>query len=281
MKIIETVKEMQKFSGELRLKKKRIGFVPTMGYLHSGHLSLVKIARENSDFVIMSIFVNPTQFGPDEDFEKYPRDLKRDEELAKNAGTDLIFYPLVKEMYPENYLTYVEVENLGKKLCGISRPIHFRGVTTVVSKLFNIVKPHIAVFGQKDAQQTLIIKKMVRDLNFDIKIIVAPIVRESDGLAMSSRNVYLSPSERKEALCLYESLQLAKNRIDSGEKKSEKIISEMRKIIKQKPSAKIDYVSMVDTETLEDKNEIKGETLIAVAVWIGKTRLIDNIIINE
>lgn len=253
-----------------------------MGYLHEGHLSLIRIAKEKSDVVITTIFVNPLQFAPNEDYDKYPRDLERDVKLAQSAGCDIIFHPSVEEMYPENFLTYVEVEKLTKVLEGEFRPTHFRGVTTVVAKLFNITKPHIAVFGQKDAQQALIIKQMVRDLNFDIEIIVAPIVREPDGLAMSSRNVYLSESERKDATVLYQSLKLAEKLIEEGERNSGVIISKMEELIKSKPTAKIDYIAIVDPNTLEKvENLSEGkEYLIALAVRIGSTRLIDNTLVK-
>ncbi|MEN3038340.1 MAG: pantoate--beta-alanine ligase [Candidatus Kryptonium sp.] len=282
MRIITKVKEMQKVADELRREGKIIGVVPTMGYLHEGHLSLIRIAKERSDVVITTIFVNPLQFAPHEDYDRYPRDFERDVKLAQSAGCDIIFHPSVEEMYPGNFLTYVEVEKLSEVLEGEFRPTHFRGVTTVVAKLFNITKPHIAVFGQKDAQQALIIKQMVRDLNFDIDIIVAPIVREPDGLAMSSRNVYLSETERKEATVLYESLKLAEDLAASGERNPKVIISKMEELIKSKPSAKIDYVAIVKPDTLEEVENLSegNEYLVALAVRIGTTRLIDNTIVK-
>lgn len=282
MLVVRKIKEMQKLADDFRMRGKIIGVVPTMGYLHDGHLSLVKIAREKSDVVVLTIFVNPLQFAPNEDYDRYPRDFERDKKLAENAGVDVIFYPEVKEMYPDNFLTYVEVEKITKVLEGEFRPTHFRGVTTVVAKLFNITKPHIAVFGQKDAQQAVIIKQMVRDLNFDIDIIVAPIVREPDGLAMSSRNTYLSESERKDATVLYQSLKLAEKMIKEGERKSEIVISKMRELISSKPTAKIDYIAVVDPETFEQVETLKegNEYLIALAVRIGSTRLIDNTIVK-
>jgi pantoate--beta-alanine ligase len=282
MRIISKVKEMQKVADELRKEGKIIGVVPTMGYLHEGHLSLIRLAKEKSDVVITTIFVNPLQFAPNEDYDRYPRDFERDVKLAQSAGCDIIFHPSVEEMYPQNFLTYVEVDKLTKVLEGEFRPTHFRGVTTVVAKLFNITKPHIAVFGQKDAQQALIIKQMVRDLNFDIEIIVAPIVREPDGLAMSSRNVYLSDSERKDATVLYESLKLAEKLIENGERNSENIILKMEELIKSKPTAKIDYIAIVEPETLEKVETLSEgkEYLIALAVRIGSTRLIDNTIVK-
>jgi pantoate--beta-alanine ligase len=282
MRIISKVKEMQKVADELRKEGKIIGVVPTMGYLHEGHLSLIRLAKEKSDVVITTIFVNPLQFAPNEDYDRYPRDFERDVKLAQSAGCDIIFHPSVEEMYPQNFLTYVEVDKLTKVLEGEFRPTHFRGVTTVVAKLFNITKPHIAVFGQKDAQQALIIKQMVRDLNFDIEIIVAPIIREPDGLAMSSRNVYLSDSERKDATVLYESLKLAEKLIENGERNSKNIILKMEELIKSKPTAMIDYIAIVEPETLEKVETLSEgkEYLIALAVRIGSTRLIDNTIVK-
>lgn len=281
---------MQCYAARLKKQGKTIGFVPTMGYLHEGHLSLAKQAKKDTDIVVMSIFVNPAQFGPKEDFKKYPRDFARDCRLAKSAGVDVIFYPTAKAMYPKGYQTYVEVFELSKYsshhihvagLCGASRPGHFKGVTTVVAKLFNIVKPDTAYFGQKDAQQAIIIKRMVEDLNMDLKVRVMPIIREADGLAASSRNVYLSPTERKEALVLKNALQKAKDMVNSDEKDPKKIIAKMREIINSVPSSKIDYISIVDTENLRDVKTINGGILIALAVKIGKTRLIDNIIVHR
>jgi len=271
---------MQKEADRLRQQRKKIGLVPTMGYLHQGHLSLVSEAKKHSDVVVMSIFVNPAQFGPNEDFEDYPRDFERDAELAKTAGCDIIFYPDVSEIYPGNYLTSVVVEKITKVLCGASRPTHFRGVTTIVAKLFNIIKPHLAVFGQKDAQQAIVIKKMVTDLNYDIQIIVAPIIREADGLAMSSRNTYLTPGQRKQAAVLYQSLLAAKRKIETGERDASTIKTSMREMIEQQPDAVIDYIEIVSTTDLEPLAELHDEVLIALAVKIGKPRLIDNMIIS-
>jgi pantoate--beta-alanine ligase len=251
-----------------------------MGYLHKGHLSLMKKARKETDIVIISIFVNPTQFGPHEDYTQYPRDLEKDTQLAKAVGVDVVFVPTVAAMYPQGFSTFVNVEEITDCLCGQSRPGHFRGVTTVVMKLFNLVKPDIAYFGQKDAQQAIVIKRMVKDLDMDIKIKVLPIVRESDGLAMSSRNTYLNLQERKDATVLFHALQRARTMVASGVREPRKIISNMKRIIRQKQSAKIDYVAVVDTENLKTLKRISGEVLIALAVWIGKTRLIDNIIIR-
>jgi pantoate--beta-alanine ligase len=280
MKIIKTIKEMKTVLASHREQMKIIGFVPTMGYLHQGHLSLIGRARQSSDIVVISIFVNPTQFGPQEDLARYPRDLKRDEELAEQEGADYIFYPDVSEMYPEGYKTYVLVEELSKKMCGASRPEHFRGVTTIVLKLLNIIQPHCAYFGQKDAQQAIIIRRMVEDLNLDVKIEVEPIVREADGLAMSSRNSYLKAKERKAALVLYHALTLAQKLIKQGERNSSVIISQMEKFIRQEPLARIDYISIVDNRNLQELALINKEALIALAVYIGKTRLIDNITIQ-
>lgn len=280
MKIIDNISRMATFVKMLKKEGKSIGFVPTMGYLHEGHLSLARTAKKHTDVVVMSIFVNPIQFGLNEDFDKYPRDFKRDEELARGAGVDVIFCPKVLDMYPEGYATYVNVEGLTDSLCGASRPGHFKGVTTVVAKLFGIVQPDMAYFGQKDAQQAIVIKKMVKDLNMDIEIKILPIVREKDGLAMSSRNVYLSEMERKDALILYQSLRKVEALINQGECDSKKIIKMMEDIIKAKPTAKIDYISIVDAKNLKDVKTISGEALIALAVFIGKTRLIDNIVVK-
>lgn len=271
---------MQRLVKRLKGEGKKIGFVPTMGYLHEGHLSLAKQARKDADVVIMSIYVNPLQFGPKEDFSRYPRDLKRDMRLAKEVGVDIIFSPEDKEMYPSDYVTYVEVEKITEGLCGRFRPGHFKGVTTVVTKLFNIVKPDIAYFGQKDAQQARVIEKMVEDLNMDIKIKVMPIVREKDGLAMSSRNVYLNPEERKRATCLYEALKKAEELISQGERDAKKIIGEMKKIVVKKGVSRIDYIEIVDAKNLEPLEKLKGKVLILLAVWIGNTRLIDNTIVD-
>jgi pantoate--beta-alanine ligase len=281
MMIIKTIHEMQAEADRLRSTGRRIGFVPTMGYLHEGHLSLIRVAKRHADAVGVSIFVNPTQFGPGEDLAKYPRDFERDERLCLNEGVDFLFYPSEAEMYPENYFTYVNVEEITDMLCGASRPGHFRGVTTVVAKLFHAVKPHSAVFGQKDAQQAAVIRRMARDLNFDIEILVAPIVREPDGLAMSSRNVTLSPAEREDALSLNRSLRMAEEMIRKGEWDSAKIVRAVRDMIESKKHARIDYVSVVDPDTFQPLDAVEAEALIAVAVYVGKTRLIDNILVNR
>ncbi len=271
---------MQRLAESWRRQGRRIGFVPTMGYLHEGHLSLIRLARKKSDLVVVSIFVNPTQFGPKEDFKRYPRDLQKDKRLSKGAGCEVLFLPKNKDMYPSGYTTYVTAEGLLEVLCGRSRPGHFRGVATVVAKLFNIVKPHLAVFGQKDAQQAIIIQRMTRDLNFDTRILVAPIVREKDGLAMSSRNVYLSPEERKQALVLFRALRKAKRMVAKGERKASVIKNEMIRMIRGAKSALIDYVEVVDPENLEKSTVVNDKALVALAVKFGATRLIDNTLIK-
>lgn len=269
---LRTLVKLEKSNG------KSIGFVPTMGFLHEGHLSLMREAKKETDFVVVSIFVNPTQFGPNEDLESYPRDLTRDLALCASVGVDLIFVPEVEEMYPEGYSTYVVCEGeITKKLCGASRPTHFKGVTSVVAKLFNMVSPHKAFFGQKDAQQVAIIKKMVRELNIDIEIVSCPIVREPDGLAMSSRNTYLSPEERVDARVLSQALNEVKQQLDSGVRDVKILLEGMKLKISDCQSAKIDYISIVNANTLEDIDLIQGEVLVALAVKIGKTRLIDNL----
>ena len=276
MKTIENISRMSTFVKMMKKEGKSIGLVPTMGYLHEGHLSLVRAAKKHTDVVVMSIFINPIQFGPNEDFEKYPRDLKHDEELAREAGVDVIFYPSLKDMYPEGYATYVAVEKLTGNLCGESRPGHFRGVATVVTKLFNIVKPEVAYFGQKDMQQAMMIKKMASDLNMDIEVKIMPIVREKDGLAMSSRNMYLSDAERRDAAVLYQSLKNAEMLIKNGERDAGKVIKAVEDMIKAKQSARIEYVNLVDAGELKNIKMIAGEIALAVAVFFGNTRLIDN-----
>ena len=273
---------MQKVANKLREEGKSIGFVPTMGALHEGHLSLMERARRDNDILVISIFVNPTQFGPGEDYRRYPRPFEKDRSLAQREGVDIIFYPSVSEMYGKEYSTYVEVERLSEGLCGLFRPGHFRGVASVVCKLFNIVKPNIAYFGQKDYQQLRIVKRMVEDLNMEVEIRECPIVREPDGLAISSRNSYLSPQERGEALSLYRALKCAKSLINNGSSIRD-IISRMEKIIQRDPRAKIDYIKIVDPQTLEDVKTIRSrrKVLVVLAVWIGKTRLIDNILVKR
>ena len=281
IRVIEQVRAMQAWADKVRREGKRIGLVPTMGCLHEGHLSLIRLARKRTDVVVVSIFVNPTQFGPTEDFEKYPRTFDRDQELVEQAGGEIIFAPGVEEMYPPGFDTSVTVARLTKGLCGASRPGHFRGVTTVVTKLLCAAKPHVAVFGQKDFQQAAVIRRMVWDLNLDVEIVTAPIVREADGLAMSSRNAYLSPKERRDARVLFQSLEKAEKMVRDGEREASGIIAAMKTEIEAKPAARIDYVAVVDAETLEPVTRVEGRTLVALAVWIGKTRLIDNVVLEE
>ena len=277
MRVVHSALEMQAIANKYREWGKRIGFVPTMGYLHEGHLSLVRRAKEDNDVVFVSIFVNPLQFAPNEDLDKYPRDIERDEALLEREGVDFVFYPSVEDMYPDGFQTYVEVDKLTRVLEGKSRPTHFRGVTTVVAKLFNITKPHRAYFGKKDAQQLIVIKRMVKDLNMDIEIVGMPIVRESDGLALSSRNKYLNEEERRQAVCLYRALLRAKELIENGEKDAQTIKSEMERVIKEYPLARIDYISVNSLSSFEPINEVKdGDTLVSLAVFLGSTRLIDN-----
>lgn len=281
MKIIGSIREMQAFSESARNAGQKISFVPTMGYFHDGHLSLMKDGKRRGDCLAISIYVNPTQFGPSEDFEKYPRDFERDKGLADDVGVDVIFYPEDKEMYPELYQTYVNVENVTENLCGLSRPGHFRGVTTVCAKLFNIVKPHYAIFGNKDFQQLITIKRMVIDLNMDIEIIGMPIVREADGLAMSSRNVYLKMEERQAALSLSHCLKIAKEMYDRGERDVTAILEKVRRYIEGHPYTNIDYIKICDTTTLKDVGRIERESVLALAVKINKTRLIDNYVFGN
>jgi pantoate--beta-alanine ligase len=280
MEIIRDIPILKEKVKEARRRGCSIGFVPTMGFLHEGHLSLLRQAQAANDLVILSIFVNPLQFGTGEDFDDYPRDLERDATLAAGAGCDLIFAPSARDMYPRDYATFVDVERLTAGLCGASRPGHFRGVTTVVAKLFNIVTPDRAYFGQKDAQQAIVIRRMARDLNMNLEIEVLPIVREADGLAMSSRNTYLSSSERKAATVLYRTLLLAEKSVADGERDAGSLKRLMRAAIDQEPLAQIDYVAVVDAENLHEPVNIEKRVLIALAVRFGKTRLIDNIIVE-
>ncbi len=280
MDIIRSSGEMQEWSLKARSQGLRIGFVPTMGYLHAGHTSLASIARHGVDRVVVSIFVNPLQFGPNEDFGRYPRDFARDEALCRDAGVDVVFYPEASDLYAPDHSVYVVDDVLSRGLCGASRPGHFRGVTTVVAKLFNLVLPNTAVFGEKDAQQLRIIRRMVRDLNFPIDIIPGPTVRESDGLAMSSRNAFLMPEERKHATCLRNALNLAERLHREGERNASVILRDMKRLIETAPGASIDYVELVDDETLEPVMEIERPALVAVAVKFSKTRLIDNTVLR-
>ncbi|HDL90152.1 MAG TPA: pantoate--beta-alanine ligase [Thermodesulforhabdus norvegica] len=280
MDVVATVKDMQARADQWRRDGKKIAFVPTMGYLHDGHLALMKMARRHGDILVISIFVNPTQFGPQEDFERYPRDLPRDLKLAESVGVDVVFTPSAEEMYPQNYQTYVEVTEVSRPLCGARRPGHFRGVTTVVAKLFNIVKPHVAVFGEKDYQQLVVIRRMVQDLNMDVEVLGHPTVREKDGLAMSSRNVYLSSDERKVALRLYQSLMKAQELVSNGITSAAEVLQEVRSILAPDDRLVIDYAEIRDPETLEELDEINGPALLALAAFVGKARLIDNIVLT-
>lgn len=274
--VIGTINEVRNIVKEWKSQGLTVGFVPTMGYLHEGHESLIKKAHEENDRVVVSIFVNPIQFGPKEDLSTYPRDLESDTVLCKGAGADIIFHPENEEMYFEDFSTFVDMKGLTDELCGKSRPTHFRGVCTVVSKLFNIVAPHRAYFGEKDAQQLAVIKRMVRDLNIDVEVIGCPIVREKDGLAKSSRNTYLSEDERKAATILNKALTEAKNKIADGERGASNIINSITETISTEALAKIDYVQVVDSFSMESVSTLEKSVLVAIAVFIGKTRLIDN-----
>jgi pantoate--beta-alanine ligase len=279
MEVIESISEMKNLAKEWKRQGLSIGFVPTMGYLHEGHLALVRRAKELSDRVVVSIFVNPIQFAPGEDYQRYPRDLERDKALLENEGVDVLFSPRVEEMYPPGFQTYVEVKELSSGLCGRYRPGHFVGVATVVLKLFNIVQPDIAVFGEKDYQQLKIIQRMVQDLNLDVKIIPHPTVREEDGLAMSSRNTYLSPEERKSAIALYKALNLAEELINQGERKVATLREKLKEFIESYPYTKVQYIEFVHPETLKEVERVDEPTLLALAVFVGEARLIDNKII--
>ena len=279
MKICQTIDDMRAVSRSARHAGKRLGFVPTMGALHQGHLSLVRAAKAKCDVVAVSIFVNPLQFGPTEDLANYPRTFERDRELLEKEAVDILFAPTPEEMYPAGAVTYVMVEGLSEKLCGRSRPGHFRGVTTVVAKLFHIVEPDMAFFGQKDAAQTTIIRRMVRDLNLPVEIVVCPIVREPDGLAMSSRNAYLSPQERKSALVLHRALTEVKSRFDQGERDAAVLIEAGKQVLAQEPAVRLDYYEIVDPITLDPMPEVTSSALVAIAAFLGNTRLIDNILL--
>jgi pantoate--beta-alanine ligase len=279
MEIVHTIEHVRKAVRQVRTEGKTIGLVPTMGSLHAGHGSLIEAAVHETDFVVVSIFVNPTQFGPGEDFDKYPRSLETDAAFCEKLGADVVFAPSADEMYPEEQLTWVEVEKLTEGLCGANRPGHFKGVTTVCAKLFNITQPDITLFGQKDAQQAAVIRRMVRDLDLPLQIHICPIVREADGLAMSSRNQYLSGEERKRALCLYEALKACREKVTDGQRDANTLIDSMKDII-VRDQGQIDYVSIVDNETLEPLKTVTGRALVALAVHIGQTRLIDNLLID-
>jgi pantoate--beta-alanine ligase len=280
MDIISRIREMRKQADKLRQEGTIIALVPTMGYLHEGHLSLMREGKRCGDVLVISIFVNPAQFGPNEDFAGYPRDMDRDLALADEVGVDIVFSPEVEDMYPTGFQTYVDVAYVTKNLCGASRPSHFRGVTTVVAKLFNIVRPHIAIFGQKDYQQLVTIQRMAADLDMDVQIVGAPTVREPDGLAMSSRNSYLSPEERTAALCLVRSLERGEALYREGVRDASRIVQEVRGIIESEPLAQIDYVKVCDAVSIEDIGTIERDAVIALAVRIGKARLIDNTILK-
>ncbi len=280
MEVVETIEAVRQQVAAARKKGKKIGLVPTMGAFHQGHISLIERAVKDSDFVVVTIFVNPTQFGPGEDFQKYPRNLDADIETCRKIGVDLVFAPTVNQIYASENLTWVNVEKLTELLCGQFRPGHFRGVTTVCAKLFNIVQADIAFFGQKDAQQAIVIKRMVDDLNMPLKIVLCPTVRDADGLALSSRNEYLSEQQRKDATLIYKSLQKCREMVDAGVTNTEEIINQMRNILSQAPSINIEYVSIVDAETLQSLDHITGKILAAVAVRIGPARLIDNILLD-
>lgn len=281
MQIFHSIQEVRQFVKAQRSAGQQIGLVPTMGYLHTGHISLVKKAKELCETVVMSIFVNPLQFGPNEDYDNYPRDLERDAQLAEEAGADAIFAPSVKEMYPGHSLTHVDVELLTENLCGASRPGHFRGVVTVVSKLFHIVEPDKAFFGQKDAQQVRVIQQMVTDLNMPVEVVPCPIVREADGLALSSRNIYLSPQARQQAVSLNQSLRGALELLERGERSAKVLVDFVTSRISQEPLADIDYIKLVDLKTMSDVEQINGDCLLALAVRFGGTRLIDNTVLRS
>jgi len=280
MQTVSSVKEMQVLAKKIRAQGKTIALVPTMGFLHPGHLSLMHEGSRRGDVLVISIFVNPTQFGAGEDFEEYPRDMERDQKMAQEAGVDVIFAPPAAEMYPSGYQTYVTVEQVTQNLCGVSRPDHFKGVTTVVCKLFTIVNPHVAIFGEKDYQQLIAIRQMVADLNLAVESVGMPIYREEDGLAMSSRNRYLTPDERKAALCIIKSLKRAKALFDSGEREGKKISREVKNSIETEPLSRIDYIAICNANDLKDTDQITQKAVLAVAVNIGKTRLIDNCVLD-
>lgn len=284
MQVITRIDELKKKIRDARAAGRTIGVVPTMGYLHEGHLTLMRQARAEQGFVIATLFVNPLQFGPTEDYAVYPRDLARDSKLAATTGIDVLFAPTVDEMYPAGNgktLTFVDVEKITATLCGASRPGHFRGVATVVTKLFNITEADVAYFGQKDAQQVTVIRQMVRDLNMNVRVVAVPIVREADGLALSSRNQYLSPTERQAALVLSKSLRLAETMLAGGNREASAILAAVTDCIAQEPLAAVDYIAMVDPQTLQPLTQISGSALVALAVRFGKTRLIDNLLWEE
>lgn len=280
MRIIENVAEMQQQADAWRQEGKRIALVPTMGYFHEGHLELMRTVRDHGDLLVISIFVNPTQFGPGEDLERYPRDLERDVRLAREVGVDVAFVPPRREMYPDGYQTFVDVREITQPLCGKSRPAFFRGVTTVVSKLFNIIKPHVAIFGEKDFQQLMTVRQMVADLNMDIEILGHPTVRETDGLAMSSRNAYLTPEQRLKGLRLSQSLKKAQELVNKGERRADAILGRVKEILAEGGEVRIDYAELRNPQTFQEVSQVNGPTLLALAVFVGMARLIDNCLLR-
>jgi pantoate--beta-alanine ligase len=280
MEIVSDPRDMQAVSLAWRKLGQKIAFVPTMGYFHAGHLSLMRYGRQHGDRLVVSLFVNPTQFGPSEDLDRYPRDLEKDSTLAREEGVDVLYMPAAADMYPPGFQTYVTVEDLSRPMCGATRPGHFRGVATVVLKLFHQVLPHLAIFGEKDYQQLAVIKRLVADLNVPVEVVGRPIVREADGLAMSSRNSYLSPEERRSALGLFQALTRARALADSGEAEADKILTEVTQMISQAPNTRLDYAVLVDPDTLNHVDTIRGSARLAVAAWVGGTRLIDNLLLE-
>lgn len=280
MQIINHIPDMQRWSETQRLAGKKIACVPTMGFLHEGHLSLVREGKRRGDVVVVTIFVNPMQFNQASDFDKYPRNVEQDQRMLEEIGTDVLFYPTAPEMYPENFQTAVEVDKVSKPLCGAFRPGHFRGVTTVVAKLFNIVKPHFALFGEKDFQQCVVIQRMVKDLNFDLEIIPMPTIRETDGIAMSSRNARLSETERRTSLCISRALNSAQEMVTRGERNTEAVLQMVRDTLSKDGGVRLEYASLCHLETLEEASRVSGPTLLAIAVWVGNVRLIDNRVIG-
>ena len=280
MRIINHIPDMQRWSETQRLAGKKIACVPTMGFLHEGHLSLVREGKRRGDVVVVTIFVNPMQFNQASDFDKYPRNVEQDQRMLEEIGTDVLFYPTAPEMYPENFQTAVEVDKVSKPLCGAFRPGHFRGVTTVVAKLFNIVKPHFALFGEKDFQQCVVIQRMVKDLNFDVEIIPMPTIRETDGIAMSSRNARLNESERQTSLCISRALNSAQEMVTRGERNTEAVLQMVQDTLSKDGGVRLEYASLCHPETLEEASRVSGPTLLAIAVWVGDVRLIDNCVIG-
>jgi pantoate--beta-alanine ligase len=278
MDVITSVHQMKDYSARARTANKKIAFVPTMGFLHEGHLSLMREGKKRGDILIVSIFVNPTQFGPSEDFERYPKDFGRDSRMAESVGVDVLFAPEAREMYPPDHQSFIRVTEVTRGLCGKSRPTHFQGVATVVGMLFNIVRPHVAIFGEKDFQQRVTIQQMVRDLHMDTEVVGMPIIRETDGLAMSSRNTYLSPDERKAALSLPRSLERAREWISKGELRAGLLIEKAREVLQSEPLVRVDYLEICDARTLEPVDRIDRDVVIAVAAYLGKVRLIDNFV---